>query len=350
MHLWTKRTNEGRLIMITKKNATLYDIARELGLSVTAVSRALNGKDGVSEETKAKVKEAAKRLNYTPNILAKSLRINSTKTIGVVVSDSSYSFSTGIIKGLEKTAADRGYNIILSNTDKDYEKEKKAIELLASKRIDGLIILSSLLAKSEDDINFIRGLGVPSIFVTRKPVCSDSDYVLNDNFKGAFLITDYLIKKGQRKIHYLNGPKDISSITARLEGYKSALEDNNIEYDPLIVYHIDETQEAGYSAMSKLLDKDGDIKAVMCGCDIIAIGVMQAILDKGYRIPEDIKVAGYDDIEFACYLRVPLTTVRQPQYTMGCEAMRILLDKVESVDESVRQVILDPELIIRQST
>jgi len=331
------------------KTLTLKDVAKDVGISPMAVSKALNGKGGVSADTMGKIMEAVKRLNYTPNVVAQSLRLNSTKTIGIVVSDSSQSFFAKVVKGIEDTASVYGYNIILCNTDQSYEKEMNAVQVLINKRIDGLILAASMLTKKED-VAFLKGFGVPFVFLIRRSESDEVDYVINDNVIGAYQMVSYLLKSGSHKIHFINLYEESPSGKDRLAGYRKALEEYHIPYDEHMVLNTKPTIEDGYAMMRQLLDRDEDIETVFCGCDVIGIGVMEAIFDKGLKIPNDIRVAAYDDIDFAAYLRVPLTTVRQPKYSIGCKGTELLIDKIKSNEKEIQHLILKPELIIRQST
>jgi DNA-binding LacI/PurR family transcriptional regulator len=333
----------------SNKITTLKDIAKQVGLSATAVSKALNDKGGISEETVKRVKDAAKRLNYTPNIVAKSLRLNRTKTIGVIVSDSSHSFLAKVVKAIEDTATIAGYNIILCNTNQSYDKERKAISVLINKRIDGLILAASMLTKKAD-IDFLKSFGVPFVFLIRRNESEDADYVVNDNVLGAYNMVNYLIKSGSKRIHFLNLNEESPSGRDRLQGYEKALRENGINYEPGLVRNVKPSIEEGYITMRSLLDKGEDIRTVFCGCDIIGIGVMEAIIEKGLKIPENIRVAAYDDIDFAAYLRVPLTTVHQPKEMIGCKGTELLIDKIKNRNSEPLHLILKPELVIRQST
>lgn len=331
------------------KTATLKDVAREVGISPMAVSKALNGKGGVSPETMSRVMEAAKRLNYTPNVVAKSLRLNNTKTIGVVVSDSSQTFFAKVVKGIEDTASEHGYSIILCNTDQNYEKEKKAVQILINKRIDGLILAASMLTRRED-VAFLKSFGVPFVFLIRRSESDEVDYVINDNVIGAYQMIGYLIRSGSRSIRFVNLYEESPSGKDRLAGYRKALEEAGIPYDPRLVTNVKPTIEDGYAAMRQVLDRGEPVETVFCGCDVIGVGVMEAILEKGLAIPGDVRLAAYDDIDFASYLRVPLTTVRQPKYTIGCKGTELLIEKIRNADREAQHLILKPELIIRQST
>jgi len=335
---------------LKKKNdaVTLKDIAKEVGVSAMAVSKALNGKGGVSAATEKKIQEAVKRLGYRPNIIAKSLRLANTKTLGVVVSDSSHSFFASVIKGIEETAAREGYSIILCNTDQDHEKEKKAISVLINKRIDGMLLAASMLTKIEE-AEYLKRFGIPFVFVIRRSESDDVDYVINDNVTGAYLMTSHLISHGAEKIYFINLYEGSPSGEDRLVGFKKALKENNISYSPKLIRNVKPQIEEGYMAMKKLLTEEDDVSTVFCGCDVIAIGAIEAILETGKSVPEDIRVGAYDDIDFAAYLKVPLTTIRQPKYLLGEKATELLIEKIKTKNSESKHIILDPELIVRRS-
>lgn len=330
------------------KIATIKDIAKELGISTTAVSKALNNKGGISIKTVEKVKQTAKALGYKPNIIARSLKLNKTKTIGVIISDSSYTFFPEVIKGIESVASKEGYSIILCSTDNDRDKEKKALNLLQNKRIDGVALVASMLTKKED-YQFLKELNIPFVFLIRRSEAEEADYVINDNVLGAYLMVNYLLRYNKR-IHFFNINEYNPSAGDRLIGYKKAHEENKIQFDPSLVLSMNPTIEEGYTCMRQLLERGENVKTIFCGCDVIGIGVIEAILEKGLKIPEDIKVAGYDDIDFAAYLRVPLTTVRQPKNLIGCKGTEVLINKIDNELKEAQHAILKPELVIRQTT
>ncbi len=332
-----------------KKVVTLKNIAEELGLSITAVSKALRGEGGIGKETVERIKQTAKRMNYLPNSVAKSLRTNTTKTLGLIVSDSSFSFFTPVIEGVEKSASEYGYNIILCNAYSNVDKEKEAVRILANKRVDGLILAASML-NGEEHREFLESFGIPYVFVIRKSETDENDYVINDNAYGSFQIVDYLIKTGSKRICFINIYEKIASYSDRMTGYKKALEENGIVYNDRLLYGAKPTVEDGYAAMNRILASGDAVDAVFCGCDVIAIGAMEAIIEAGLRIPEDIRVAGYDDIEYAAYLRVPLTTVRQPKYKIGKMGTEVLIDKIQEKFEDRQNIVLRPDLVLRHST
>jgi len=259
-----------------KKNATIKDIAQEVGLSVMAVSKALNNKPGLKAETRDRILQAARTLNYKPNTVARSLKLNNTKTIGVVASDSSSDILSKVVRGIEDAAEKEGYNIILCNTDSNADREKKNIEVLLNKRIDGLILVSSMLTGMEN-AGFFDNLGIPYIFAVRRSENPEADIVVNDNILGSYQIVSHLLKNGCSRIHFINMAINSPSSIDRLLGYKKALEEKGVNFDPSIVYNVKPTIEDGYVAMRQIISKDCDVNAVFCGCDVVAVGAMEQL-------------------------------------------------------------------------
>ncbi|MFO7612632.1 MAG: substrate-binding domain-containing protein, partial [Clostridia bacterium] len=259
------------------------------------------------------------------------------------------SFLGSVIKGAQEEAVKHGYNIILANTNRNRETEKKAINSLLEKRIDGLLLASSMLIQKKDRA-YLESLGIPYVFMVRRSEDKKEAFVGNDNVRGAFDIIEYLIKTGSRRIHFLNMDKVSTSSKDRLTGYIKAHEICGIPYDNSLVFNMRPEIEEGYSVMRDILDRGEKVEAVFCGCDIICIGAMEAILEKGLEIPKDIRVCGYDDIEFAAYLRKPLTTMRQPKEIIGVKAINLLLNRIQNNQEQPGVVLLKSELVVRQST
>lgn len=331
-------------------STTMKDIAREAGVSINTVSRALNGKPDVNEDTKKGILEIADRLNYVPNFLAKGLVTKNTRTIGVIVSDNANPFFARMIKGIEDYARSRGYNIILCNTDERYEKEEEAVRLLREKRVDGLVITLTPAQKKRTDILELKRSGVPFVLLNRHMDDIITDYVINDNVYGAYLAVTHLVKSGYKRIGYISGPPQISSVRERLEGYKKALFENNIEFDNSLVKESNLKMENGYRLMKEFLELKNRPTAVFTYSDLLAIGALKALKEAKLQVPKDIALVGYDDIEFSGLLEVPLTTVHQPRYRIGEEGVKILINRIEGKDsEGLYQVVLKPELVIRES-
>jgi DNA-binding LacI/PurR family transcriptional regulator len=345
------RKPENKEDLDMKKTVTLKTIAEELGVSVTAVSKAMRGEGSISRELTAKIKKLAEEMNYQPNSIASSLRTRRTQTLGLVISDSTLSLFAPLIEGIEKTAAEMGYNIILCNAHSSVEKEKEAVRTLVNKRIDGLFLAASLLT-SKKDKEFLDSFEIPYMFLVRRCDWDGGDFVINDNAEGTYQMIDYLVKSGSDKIFFINISNTITTYRERLRGYREALTANKIRYDEKIVSNVKPTYEEGYHAMNKILMKEGanNVRAVFCGCDMIAVGAMERILEEGLKIPGDVRLASYDDIEFAAHLRVPLTTVRQPTYKIGRLGAEKLIDKIQNQSESRINMVIKPELVLRQST
>lgn len=322
-------------------------MANELGISAMAVSKALRGDSSISEETTRRVKELAKEWNYYPNNVAKSLKSNRTYTLGLVISDSTMSLFAEMIEEIEKTAQKNGYNIILTNTFSDKEREKKAIRILLSKGVDGILIASTMLCEKSDR-DFFAQLSVPCMFVVRQPDFP-ANYVINDNCYGAREMVTHLLDTGSTRIHFLNLLSRINSSHYRLRGYREALEAHGIAFDEKLVCNIEPSIKAGYETMKKLLETE-NVETIFCGCDLIALGAMEYVLEKGLRIPEDIRIASYDDIEFAPYFKVPLTTVHQPTGRIGKIATMELIEAITDEKAEATNIVIRPEIIIRRST
>lgn len=331
-------------------SVTIKDIAKQASVSINTVSRALNGKPDVNEETKKRIIEIAKRLNYVPNFLAKGLVTKNTKTIGVIISDNSNPFFAKIIKGIEDFARSEGYSIILCNTDEEYEKEEDAIYLLQQKQVDGFLITLTSTQKERIDVLKLKRAEIPFVLLNRHMDNIMTDYVINDNIYGAYIAINHLVKLGYKRIGYISGPPQISSVRERLEGYRKALFENNIEFDNSLIKESNLKMEDGTILMRELLELENLPTAVFTYSDFLAIGVLKAIKEAELKIPEDIALVGYDDIEFSAFLEVPLTTVHQPRYRIGEKGARILINRIEGKgSKDLQQIILKPELVIRKS-
>ncbi len=335
--------------MVIPMGVTIKDIAKAGDFSVTAVSRALSGKDGVSEETRRKIKEIAMDLGYLPNAAARSLRTKSTKTIGVIVEDITKPYSGKMVKGIDDTAIAHGYNILMCNTNQDPEQEIRAIKLLLEKSVDGVVLHPSQL--TEKGIHMLQKSEIPFINVGRRFLNIKTDYVIINNREGIKTIFNYLISKGCRNILFFNSPLFSSAAYDRMEGYKEALAANGLEYKEHMVKIVPSTFQAGYLAMGEILAQGITFDCALCGRDMIAVGVMEALLEHGFRIPDDVCLTGYDDLDFMIHLKVPLTTMRQPVYEMGMKAVEILIERIESKSQksAFEEVILTPQLIVRNS-
>lgn len=330
------------------RKTTLKDVARLCGVTSMTVSKYLNKKGGVSEATAEKIRLAVRQLNYTPNLVAKSLRMNKTQTIGVVISDSSQLLLTRMLQGIDDEAFASGYSIIMANTNQNPERERECITTLLNKRIDGLI-LAAPRRFDVDVYNEVAGFGIPLVLMMR-PSSFPVDIVVSDNRGGGYALAKHLIETGSRRLYAINLPLDNSSGRERMEGIRRALADCGLGREAIGEVNVEPTMEAGRAAMEALLEEGFSGDTVLCGCDLIAVGAMRAAFGRGARIPDDFRLCGYDDIDMMDNLAVPLTTMRQQVYAMGREGMRLLLKRMDEPSRPPEHRRFPCELVVREST
>lgn len=331
----------------------LKEVAKKAGVSVATASRIINDKPSqvpISQETKRKVLEAAKKLNYYPNIFARSLRTKKTGIVGLIVSDITDPYFGGIIDGVEKVLNENDYYFFLSSAQNSPEKEELYVTKFRKGLVDGLLILGGTQRFTDNEVKQIMESGIPIVLVGRSAPHHNISSVTVDNFRGGFLATEHLIKLGHRHIVHITSHKPRADGKERLNGYKSSMEKYGLK-DRFWIEKGDITAESGYEVMSNILGKIKRPSAVFALNDRSALGVIQAIRNQGLRIPEDIAVVGFDDIPISAHFNPPLTTVRQPQTEMGKLGAELLLKVIRKEDEITENIIiLKPELIVRRSS
>jgi len=329
------------------KYITLKMVAEKAGVSVNTASRAINNKSDINEETKKKVLKIAQELGYVRNATAVALRTRKTRTIGVVIADNRNPFYAEVLNGMEEAARGKNYHIILANTQRDYKKEEEAINLLRAKRVDGLLIAP--VQDRDDDIKKLIEANIPFVIVGRDFENIEVDAVYNDEVKGGFLATEYLIKKGHKRIALIDGFLYKSPAKGRLEGYKKALNKYKISLDESLISVGDINIENGYERTKQMLGKNLDFTAIFAYNDMMAFGSMQAIKEKGLRIPEDIGLVGYDDIPFSSLMNPALTTIKLKKQELGVESVKLLFSRINGGRKKTKKVMLDVELIVRKT-
>lgn len=329
------------------KYITLRMVAEKAGVSVNTASRAINNKPDINIETKKLVLKIAKELGYIRNAAAVSLRTNKTGTIGVVIEDNRNPFYAEVLNGMEEAAREKNYHIILTNTQRDYKKEEEAINLLLNKRVDGLLI--DPVQDRDDDIKKLIEANIPFVIVGRDFENIELDAVYNDEVKGGFLATEYLIKEGHKRIVLIDGFLYKSPAKGRLEGYKKAMKKYGISMDDALVSVGDIDVKDGYERTRQMLEKDLDFTAIFAYNDMMAFGAMQAIKEKGLRIPEDIGLVGYDDIPFCSLMDPALTTIRLKKQELGIESVKLLLSCINGNRKKPKKIMLDVDIITRKT-
>jgi LacI family transcriptional regulator len=325
--------------------ATIKDVAREAGVSPATVSRWMNGRLVVKPSTADRITAAVRNLRYAPSLVARSLVTKESRTIGLLLADISNPFFASLARSVEDAAQQRGYAVIVCNSDSNPEKEASYVRLLRRKYIDGVLFLSNspggsgLKEALEEKIPIvvvdeaIEGVRAPGVFI--------------DNAQGAYAAVKHLIALGHRRIGHITGPP-VYSTPLRLHGYRRALEDHGLSFEPTLVREGDFQTEGGRRAAWTLINLAQRPSAIFAGNDLMALGAMQAAWEAGLRVPEDLAIVGFDDIPLASCLVPPLTTVAQPVSQMGRVAVDILVRRIER--KPVRQrTILSCTLRIRQS-
>jgi DNA-binding LacI/PurR family transcriptional regulator len=332
---------------------SIKDIARAAGVSHPTVSRALRDSPLVSAETKARIKQLAAEMGYSPDARAQSLVRGSTQTVGVVVTTIADPFIAPVVQGIEDAAQKQGYTVILCNSHSDPEREIGAVETLRSKRVDGLIVTSSRVGALY--LDHLERIGVPVVLINNHNERSGryTYSVSVDNRHGGCVATDHLLQLGHRRIAYVSGPADHSDDLDRLSGYRQALAQAGITFDAALVVSGTGRADGGERALPVLMALEAPPTAVFCYNDMTAIGLMRAARAAGLSIPADLAVVGFDDIPFASYVRPPLSTIAQLKAEMGAWAIKMVLALIETSDpteDRFSNLVLEGRLIVREST
>ena len=336
---------------MTDSRNTIVDVARAAGVHPSTVSRVLNGRPDLSlrAETRARVVAAAERLGYRPSAVARSLRLRRTLTLGMLVPDIATPFFPPIIKGAESAASERGYNLILCNTEDSSEREATYLRVLRERQVDGLLIASSFMADST--IARLRREQFPFVLLNRVARGGADLAVLVDNRAAAGRVIAHLADLGHRRIGLVAGPQTTTTGVERLAGARAAIRRRGLDDgDELTVVAEAFSEEAGYRAARRLLVDGVRPTAIFGANDLIAFGVLRAAREAGLGVPSDLSLAGFNDILPAVLIEPPLTTIHVPQREMGDRAARLLVAALEGEEIPQGKVILDAELIVRGST
>lgn len=327
--------------------ATVKDVARLAGVSAATVSRVLNNKPFVSERTRWNVLAAMEKLNYRPSRVARRLRSRATEIIGVIVSDIGNPFFSAVVRGIEDVAYTHGYSLLLCNSDEDSEKERLYLDILEAEDVAGV-----LLAPTRED-----SLSCQSLISSRRAVVAfdrmltelQVDAVLTDNAKGTAEAIRHLASLGHRRIGMVSGPTHLTSGRERLEGWEMAMKECGLATEENLIAIGDFKQRSGYEQTKLLLEGPSPPTAIFVANNLMTLGALALIHERGLRIPEDIAVVGFDDLPWASCLSPPLTVVAQPTYELGRCATDRLIERISNPDQPVGTIRLEPKFIIRQS-
>jgi len=330
----------------------LKDIARDLGVSVITVSKALRDHSDISDETKARVLKRCKELNYRPNLAARALVTGHSNLIGFVVPDILHSFFSEIVRAVSASLQGTGYTLVTASSEQDAKLEKQAVEQLIARGVDALLIAST--QSTADMFRRVEEAGIPYILIDRNFAGLASHFIgVNDEEVGA-LATRHLAEVGCKRIAHIGGT-GLSPVVGRMEGYKRALSKLRLTADPQLVFNavlVEELGDAtGYAATAKFLQLQPRPDGIFCYNDAIAYGAIAAALDAGLRVPEDIAIVGCGNLLYNKFLKIPLTSVDQQTAAIGQKAGKLALQLIEAGEPIAPQlVLLEPRLVVRQST
>ena len=337
---------------MTLKKTTIKDIARIAAVSNAAVSLAINGRPGVSDNTRQRILSIARDLDYQPDFVAKSMVTRRSYIIGLLLDDIANPFCPELAKGIEVKAMASGYNLLVCNTNHDLGTEKKCIDMLRSRGADGIIITTA----SADAPNVLPLINAnfPFVCIVRRPLAprfaGQVDYVVIDNYTGGYEAARHLWRLGHDRIAVLTGPLNISTVSQRIEGIRAALAENGARLDPGLLVECAFSRKYGYLSAQKLLTAPSPPTAFFTMDGTMAIGVREAALELGLNIPEDVAVMGCDDIEMLGLAGIDISTISLKKYDMGTIGVELLLDRIEKKpSRDVNEIVMDGEMIIRKS-
>jgi LacI family transcriptional regulator len=315
-----------------KRQPTMADLARELGVSTATISRALKDYPDISSETKRRVIELADKLNYRPNSFAASLRKNESRIIGVIIPEVVNHFFSSVIKGIMEEVYEAGYRVMLCQSDESYEKEVKDAEALLNSRVDGLLVSLATETVHLDHFRDFLDLDIPIVFFDKVPLdFQNCSKVIVDDYEGALNAVAHLISQGYRRIAHIGGPFGAYTAKLRLRGYRAALAQAGIPYDEHLVTEChDVSHEEGVHFANLLLDTQEPIDAFFCVTDDVAIGALTALKARGIAIPQEMAVVGFSNWKMSAVVEPPLSSVDQPGFEMGTLAAQTLLAEIEA--------------------
>ncbi len=329
-------------------NYTIRDIAKLTGFSRSTVSRVLTDSPRVDPETRKKILQTIKEINFSPNGIARSLVKGHTNLIALIIGDIANPFYAELTKAIEQVLYARGYMIVLCHSNYENEKEEKYIEAAKEYNFTGIIMVTA--TETETLVDKLKTIRCPLVLVNRYLPSFNTDTVLADNYKGGYLATKHLIVLGHKHIGHICGPQTSTASEERLRGYKDAMKGANLYFDESYIFQGNLKKDSGEVYARYLLDNKKEITGVFCGNDLMASGLIDVFLERGKSIPEDLSVVGYDNSKVAIDSKVKITTVALSHFDMGKCAANLILERLENKNSPFRQISFNPVLIERNST
>jgi LacI family transcriptional regulator len=337
---------------VAKKRASITDLAQQLNIAASTVSRALNGHGAISEATTKRVLALAKELGYQPNNMAAGLRRGRSNLLGVVVPHIDGNFFSQVVKGIEAAASKAGYHVLICQSNEDVVHERQNVETLLNAQVEGILVSLSRTTREFRHFEKVRKREVPLVFFDRILEGHGVNAVVVDDRAGAYLATKHLLAQGCRRIAHFGGPQHLNIYKHRLQGYEDALREHGIAVEPDLVFFCDMDMAAGVVGMSQMLGLPQPPDAVFSSSDFSVAGAMQVLKERGLRVPEDVALVGFSNELFSRLTEPMLTSVDQHCELMGRSATRLLLQILEEQEQhfAPRQIVLQPELFVRASS
>jgi len=329
---------------------SLRQIAEKTGYSMNTVSRVLRDKSDVKAETKLHIRQVALEMGYIPNKIAKSLRLGKTSTIGIISADSSNPFFSEVILGIEERARSLGYHILLVNTEEDATRELEAIKDLIARRVDGLLLMPVCGEQDKNNVEFLRKLPIPFVLVGRWLPGLEDHAVLTDEYEKAREITSLFLSNGHRNIIHLSGPSYVSSTHDRIRGFRDAMQASQIAISDQSVIGTKGHLEDGRLQINSLIREKVPFTAIFAFNDLVAIGALRALKENGLRVPKDVEVMGFDDLDSSQYLYLSLSTVRIPKQLLGRVAFEELYEHIQRDSAPYQRRIVESRIMLRETT
>lgn len=328
---------------------TIYDIAKKANCSAMTVSKVINNNGKISETTRQRIRQIMIDMNYVPNSNARSLVLQQTKLLSLLIADITNPFYTTLTKGAEDAAKQLGYQLLFSNSDESIIKEKEYIETVLSARVAGVMI-APVGDPSLEHLKLLEQYGIPFVLIDREVPGVNADTVMGDSKEGASKLTEHLIELGHRRIAMINGHLEASTARYRQEGYKETLLLNGIQWDEQLMMEMEFNPKNADEHIEKLLDLQQPPTAIFAANNLIALAAIRSLRRKGYRVPEDMSIVCFDDLEADYVLDPFLTVASQPAYEFGAIGIQTLIDRIQGNQEQTRHVILPSKLILRGSS
>ena len=330
------------------KHTTMRDVAHQAGVSIQTVSAVVNNKDGISQKTRNRVLDIIQQLDYRRDPIARSMRTGQIGLIGLLVQDIANPVLSNIASNVEASVSDEDFNVVLYNASSDAVRERAYLEVVTNRLIDGLIVVNAV--NQAHTVAILEQATIPAVFIDSLATPTLPS-VSTDDALGGYLATQYLIQQGHKKIAHISGAPSLEITEQRIQGYQQALTEYDLVYPHIISpASMQWDYQAGYDCMKRLLDSESRPTAVFIAGDELAIGAYRALYETGLSIPDDMSIVGFDDIEVAAFATPPLTTIRQPFAELASHAVSLLFKIIKNQYNEATQVMLRPELIVRDST